>query len=180
MRLGVRRTLLQEGPGRPDVIATIEGRIPTSDTSFAVGGGLAFVKSIDPAVLFANANYRHTFSRDFADVTWLVPEHRIDASVGYALAINDTLTLSTTVSGLFTSETAFDSATLRAQELFSQQFGLTAWLAEGLYIEPTVSFALNGPKFANSSFGERKGCASPSPFICVTSASGSQRARRSA
>ncbi len=25
------------------------------------------------------------------------------------------------------------------------QFGLTSWLAKGLYIEPTVSFGLNGP-----------------------------------
>ena len=69
LRLGLRRTLLHEGPGLPDIIATIDGRIPTGDTSYAVGGGLAFVKSIDPAVLFASANYRHTFSRDFTDVT---------------------------------------------------------------------------------------------------------------
>ncbi len=49
------------------------------------------------------------------------------------------------VSGLFTFETEFDNATLREQELFSLQFGLTSWLAKGLYIEPTVSFGLNGP-----------------------------------
>ncbi len=96
-------------------------------------------------VLFANTNYRHTFSRDFADVTRLEPEDRIDATLGYAYALNDTLTLSTAVSGLFTGETAFDNATLRQQELFSLQFGLTSWLAKGLYIEPTVSFGLNGP-----------------------------------
>ena len=43
------------------------------------------------------------------------------------------------------SETDFDDATLRSQELFSLNFGLTSWLAKGLYIEPTVSFGLNGP-----------------------------------
>ena len=145
LRLGLRRTLLHEGPGLPDIIATIDGRIPTGDTSYAVGGGLTFVKSVDPAVLFASANYRHTFSRDFADVTRLEPEDRADFTLGYAFALNDTLTLSTAVSGLFTRETAFDNATLREQELFSLQFGLTSWLAEGLYIEPTVSFGLNGP-----------------------------------
>ncbi len=145
VRLGLRRTLLHEGPGLPDVIATIDGRIPTGDTSYAVGGGLAFVKSIDPAVLFASANYRHTFSRDFTDVTRLEPEDRADFTLGYAFALNDTLTLSAAVSGLFTFETEFDIATLRQQELFSLQFGLTSWLAKGLYIEPTVSFGLNGP-----------------------------------
>ena len=145
IRLGVRRTLLHEGPGRPNIIATIDGNIPTGDTSYAVGGGLAFVKSIDPVVLFANANYRHTFSRDFSDVTRLEPEDRLAVSMGYALALNDTLTISTSVSGLFTGATRFDNATLRQQDSYSMQFGLTSWLAKGLYIEPSVSFGLNGP-----------------------------------
>ena len=116
VRLGVRRTVLREGPGRPDVIVTLDGRIPTGETSYAVGGGLALVKSIDPAVLFASANYRHTFSRDFADTTRLEPEDRLDATLGYALALNDTVTLSMSLSGLFTRETTFDNATLRNQE----------------------------------------------------------------
>ncbi len=145
VRLGLRRTVLREDVGIPDVILTLDGRIPTDDTSYAVGGGIALVKSIDPVVLFANANYRHTFSRDFADVTRLEAADRIDATFGYAYALNDTLTLTTSLSGLFTGETDFDNATLRQQELFSLQFGLTSWLAKGLYIEPTVSFGLNGP-----------------------------------
>ncbi len=145
VRLGIRHTLLKEGPGRPNIIATLDGRIPTGDTSYAVGGGLAFVKSVDPVVLFANTNYRHTFSRDFADVTRLEPEDRIDVSMGYALALNDTLTISASVSGLFTGATSFDNAELRQRDNFSLQFGLTSWLAKGLYIEPSVSFGLDGP-----------------------------------
>ncbi len=65
--------------------------------------------------------------------------------MGYALALNDTLTISTSVSGLFTGATSFDNAELRQQDSFSLQFGLTSWLAEGLYIEPSVSFGLDGP-----------------------------------
>ncbi len=145
VRLGVRRTVLREDVGIPDVILTLDGRIPTGDTSYGVGGGLTLVKSYDPAVLFASASYLHTFSRDFTDVTRLEPEDRVDFTLGYAFALNDTLTLSTAVSGLFTFETEFDNATLRQQELFSLQFGLTSWLAQGLYIAPTVSFGLNGP-----------------------------------
>ena len=145
VRLGVRHTLLKEGPGLPDIIGTIRGHIPTGDTSYSVGGGLTFVKSYDPAVLFASTNYLHTFSRDFTDVTRLEPEDQADFTLGYAFALNDTLTLSASVSGLFTFETEFDNATLSQQELFSMQFGLTSWLAKGLYIEPTVSFGLNGP-----------------------------------
>ena len=145
VRLGIRRTLLKEGPGRPDIIATLDGRVPTGETSFAVGGGLAFVKSVDPVVLFANANYRHTFSRDFDDVTRLEAEDRFDVTLGYAYALNDTLTLSTSLSGVFLGETDFDNTTLRQRELFSLRFGLTSWLVKGVYIEPTVSFGLNDP-----------------------------------
>lgn len=145
VRLGVRRTLLREGPGRPDIIATLDTRIPTGASSYAVGGGIAFVKSIDPVILFANANYRHTFSRDFTDIARLEPEDRFDATAGYALALNDTLTLSGSVSGVFTAASEFTHATLRRQDSYSLQFGLTAWLADGLYVEPSVSFGLNSP-----------------------------------
>lgn len=145
VRLGVRRTLLQEGPGLPNIIATIDGHIPTGDTSYAVGGGLALVKSIDPVALFAVANYRHTFSREFSDITRLEPESRFDVTLGYALALNDTLTISTSVSGVFSGETRFATATLLRQDIYSLQLGLTSFLARGLYIEPTVSFGLSGP-----------------------------------
>jgi excisionase family DNA binding protein len=147
VRLGVRRTVLREGVGRPDVILTLDGRIPTDDddSSYAVGGGIALVKSIDPVVLFANTNYLHTFSQDFDDVTRLEAEDRVGVTLGYAYALNDTITLSTALDALFLSESDFDNATLRQQELFSIQFGLTSWLAPGLYIEPTVSYGLNGP-----------------------------------
>jgi excisionase family DNA binding protein len=145
IRLGVRHTLVTEGPGRPNVIAAIFGHVPTGHTSYAIGGGVSLVKSFDPVVLFATANYRHTFSRDFADVTRLEPEERFDVTLGYALALNDTLSISTSVSGLFSGESSFTNATLLRQEVYSLQFGLTSWLARGLYIEPTVSFGLSGP-----------------------------------
>ncbi len=69
----------------------------------------------------------------------------ISIAVGYALALNDTLTLSTSVSGVFSGATRFDNAELRQQDSFSLAFGLTSWLAKGLYIEPSVSFGLDGP-----------------------------------
>jgi len=145
VRFGVRHTLLKEGLGRPNVIATLDGRIPTGDTSYAIGGGLSFVKSVDPVALFASVNYTHTFSEDFADVSLLEPEDRLDTSVGFALALNDTLSLSTSVSGVFTSATRFPNAVLRQQDGYSLGFGLTSWLARGIYIEPSLSFSLGGP-----------------------------------
>jgi excisionase family DNA binding protein len=145
VRLGVRQTLLTEAPGRPNIIATIFGNLPTGQTSYAIGGGVSLVKSFDPVVLFVTANYRHTFSRDFADITRLEPEDRFDVTLGYALALNGTLTISTSVSGLFSSANTFTNARLLRQEIYSLQLGLTSYLAQGLYIEPSVSFGLSGP-----------------------------------
>ena len=127
------------------MIATLDGHIPTGDTSYAIGGGLAFVKSVDPVALFASVNYRHTFSEDFADLTRLEPEDRLNVSFGYALALNDTLSLSTSVSAFFSGATRFPNATLRQQDGYSLGFGLTSWLAPGVYIEPNLSFRLGGP-----------------------------------
>lgn len=144
-RFGVRRTILREASWRPDVVLTLEGGAPLKNSSASLGAGLSFVKSYDPAVLFGSVNYRHTFSRDFADVTLLEPEDRIDATFGYALALNESLSLSSAVSGVFLFADDFTNARLRGQELFSLDFGLTARVAEGLYVEPSVAFGLNGP-----------------------------------
>lgn len=143
--LGVRRTVVHEGPGRPDVILTVEGAVPTGSSSYALGGGLTFVKSFDPAVLYGTVDYRHTFSRDFADPTRLQPKERIDATIGYALALNDTLTVNTALTGTFTGRTSFEAATLRQSDTFSLLLGLTTRVSRTLYLQPSVSYRLNGP-----------------------------------
>ena len=143
--VGVRHTFLREGVDRPDIIGSLDVRIPTGDTAYAVGGGLVFVKSVDPVVLFTSVNYLHTLSRDFSNVARVAPDDRFDVSVGYGLALNDTLAISMAVSGLFTGTTTFDDVPLRRPNAFSGRFGLTTWLAGGLYIEPSVSFSLSGP-----------------------------------
>ena len=143
--LGLRRTLQDEGPGRPDLILTLEGAIPTGSSSYALGGGLTFVKSFDPAVLYGSVDYRHAFSRNFTDATWLQPKDRLDATIGYALALNDTLTLNTSLTGTFTGRSTFDAAVLRQTETFNLLFGLTTRVSRALYLQPSVSFRLNGP-----------------------------------
>jgi excisionase family DNA binding protein len=142
--VGIRRTLLREGPGRPDIVASFDAQIPTGDLPYGVGGALVFVKSVDPVVLFANAGYRHSFMRGTDTATRATPEHRVDVSVGYGLGLNDTLAISTAVSGVFTSAGLVDRSTSRRGNVYSLRFALTSWLAEGLYIEPSVSFGLSG------------------------------------
>ena len=143
--VGIRRTIVHEGPGRPDIIVTVEGSIPTGASSYGLGGGVTLVKSFDPAVLFGSLNYRHTFSREFADITRLQPRDRIEAEIGYAFALNDTLILNSALSGIFNSEASFANANFRQNEIFNLRMGLTARLSRKLFVQPSVSYRLNGP-----------------------------------
>lgn len=152
VRLGVRRTLLKEGPGRPNLIATLSAAIPTDRSSYAIGGGFTLVKSFDPVVLYADASYLRTFNQDFTEVTRLVPTDQLTMTVGYALALNDSLSISTSLSGAFSGRTRFAIGTLRRRDAYSLTFGLTSWLTKGLYLEPTVGIGLNGPAH-NFTFG---------------------------
>ena len=97
------------------------------------------------AVHLTSQCHQHTFASDIDDLTRLQPADQIGLSLGYAFALNDTLTLSTAVSGSFTGRTKFDTLELPGQEQFSLRFGMTSYLAKGLYIEPSISFGLTGP-----------------------------------
>jgi hypothetical protein len=142
--------VLREGVGQPEIILSAEDAIPTGDSSWSIDGSAAIVKTVNPVVLFGSLSYRHIFSRDFDDLALLEPEDTFTATFGYGLAVNDTVTISTSFSGIFTGDTEFDNAILRSRERYSLQFCLTSFLTKGLYIEPTVSFDLNGtnPKVA--------------------------------
>ena len=142
---GLRHTLLHEGVGQPDVILSFEGGIPTGTGSYSMGGGVTLVKSFDPAVLFGSIDYRHTFSREFADLTRLQARDRIDAQIGYAFALNDTIILNTALSGSFNMATTFEQADLRRNETYNLLMGLTARISPNLYVQPSVSYRLNGP-----------------------------------
>jgi len=144
LRLGVRRTLVHEGVGYPDVVFSVGGRIPVQKGSYGVETAIALVKSIDPAVLFANLSYNHTFSRDFNDVSRLQANDLFAFGLGFAYSLNDAITLSTQVGGIITTKTKFDDATLPQNELFFLDLGLTARLGRSFYLEPNVSFGLNG------------------------------------
>lgn len=143
--LGIRHTVVHEGPGRPDVILMVEGSVPTGRSSFGLGGGVTLVKSFDPSVLFGSLEYRHTFSRDFEDITRLQVRDRIDAQVGYAFALNDTVILNAALSGVFSLKTTFPNAVFRQNEIFSLRTGLTARVSRRLFVQPSVSYRLNGP-----------------------------------
>src|SRR5262245_30312480 len=144
--VGVRRTLLREGTGRPDIIASFDGQIPTADDLASVlGGGLVFVKSIDPVVLFAGTNYHRGLRRTLPDGTRQAAGNLFDVSLGYGLSLNDSLAISTAAAGSFTRNATVVGVDVGRTEIFSISFALTSALAKGLYIEPSVTVGLSGP-----------------------------------
>jgi len=146
---GVRHTFIKEGPGRPDVILSLEGHIPTGDSSWGVEGGLSLVKRMDPAVLFADFSYRRIFSREFDDPSRLQPEHIVTGGLGYALSLNDRLAINSSVTGTYTSHTTFenpDLPDLPDSRRFNLNLGLTTQMSEKYYIDTSLGFSLNGPR----------------------------------
>jgi hypothetical protein len=144
LSFALRQAVLKEGLGYPNAIVSLESQIPTEYGDYGLGGGLALTKNIDPAVLFGNFNYLHAFAGETANLIGPQSKHTFSAVLGIAYALNDTLMLSTSVSGVFAPRTAFANAALAAKERYSLQLGLTSLLTERLYVEPTVSFGLNG------------------------------------
>jgi excisionase family DNA binding protein len=145
--LGVRHTLLRESAKRPDVVVSVSGQVPTSDLLPAAGAGLILVKSIDPVVLFANANYAHPFTRSGSARQ---PIDTVDLSLGYGLGLNDATAISMAVGGIFTGISsrgapAVDAPAVNTPAAFSIRFGVTTALGRGLYLEPSVSLGISGP-----------------------------------
>lgn len=142
---GLRYAALAEGSGYPGVIFSLDGTFPTDNRAYGLGGSMALTKSYDPAVLFFNVGYRHFFNGASYDVSRLSSANQFNATAGIAYALNDTLTLSTSLSGVFHAKTNLqDNLILPSREQYSLQFGLTSYLAKGLFIEPFVNFGLNG------------------------------------
>jgi hypothetical protein len=79
------------------------------------------------------------------DGTRLTPGDAFAVSLGYGLALNDTIAVSTAASGVFTKAAFTEDVTTGRAETFILRFALTSALARGLYIEPSVSVGLSGP-----------------------------------
>jgi len=84
-------------------IHTYPSELPTGSGLWAMSTGLSFVKTTDPAILFASIEYTHQFADSFDDISSEVDvtqpgEVRLGDSISYgvgmALALNDRTSLS--------------------------------------------------------------------------------------
>lgn len=136
---------LRETVGRPNVIWSLDGVLPTGPGDRGFGGGLVLSKSYDPAVIFAGLSYLHGFSVEPANSRRSLAQHNLGLSLGYTYALNDSLALNTVFVGTYRNTYSPDGVAIPPpRERYQLQFGMTWMLARGLFLEPAVAIRLGG------------------------------------
>jgi hypothetical protein len=135
----------REASGRPNVIWSLDGVLPSGPGDRGLGGGMVLSKSYDPAVLFAGISYLYAPSTDPSAPRRAFARHNLGMSLGYTFAVNDTLALNTALTGAYRNLRSADGvAPPPARERYQLQFGMTWMLAPGLFLEPAVGLRLGG------------------------------------
>ncbi len=99
---------------------TFPAELPTGSGLYSLTTGFSFVKTTDPAILFANIGYTHNFEGDFGDISSADGKQpgsvklgdSIHYGVGMAFALNERTSMSLSLSQRISqeSETQFDGA----------------------------------------------------------------------
>lgn len=93
--------LIQPDPNNTNLL--VPTSLPTGNGLWAVSTGFSFVKTADPAILFANVNYLHNFAQHFSDISTTqgtVQPGQIELGdiyqygLGMAFALNDRMSIS--------------------------------------------------------------------------------------
>ena len=191
---GVSYKFLDEGPSRPDAVLSLrvksptgkhpygikmrreEGNdnlnlpstLPTGNGVWSATAGLAVVKTLDPAVVFANIAYTHNFEKDFSDIS-PVDGQRVPGTVnlgdyfqfglGMAFALNERMSLSMSLSELISrsSRIKYEGSgwqTVSGSDANAAYFniGMTMAITNRLTAVPNLSMGLtpDAPDFSVS------------------------------
>ncbi|CAD5376784.1 Transporter [Pseudomonas sp. OF001] len=192
--MGVSYKFLDEAPGRPDAVFSLRVKAPTGDEPYgiklvqsptntnltvpeelptgngvwSVTPGIALVKTVDPAVLFANLSYTHNFEESFDDIS-STPGQKLGGKVklgdwfqyglGTAFALNDRMSLSFSYSQLIGRKSEIkpdggDWQTVDSSDANAAYFnvGMTFALTDKLTMVPNLSIGLtpDAPDFSFS------------------------------
>lgn len=132
---------LREGPGRPNLILSLDGLVPTGPGDAGIGGGLALTTSHDPVILFAGISYLYGLRTNVANLDRALAQHNFGFNVGYAFAVNEAVALNGQLIGGVRSYRA-DATPHLARERYRLQLGVTWLVTRTLFVEPTVAVAV--------------------------------------
>lgn len=116
----------------PDVIGTFAFTAPTGDFTtpifglapgstlgqgfWAVSASLLAIHTYDPVIVFYGAGYRHLFERSFDEALFAAGE-QISYQLGVGFAVNDRVTLSSTLQGFYITETRINGDTIQGTNI---------------------------------------------------------------
>lgn len=191
---GVAYKFLDEQPGRPDAVFSLRVKAPTGDDPYGIKldqvpgndnltvpeslptgngvwsatAGISLVKTLDPAVMFANLAYTHNFDEDFDDISAQrgveVPGSvklgdYFQFGLGMAFALNERMSLSLSFSELISrsSRIRYDGGgwqTVNGSDANAAYFniGMTLAASDQLTVVPNLSMGLtpDAPDFSLS------------------------------
>ena len=96
-----------------DVKVQFPQELPSGNGTWAVTSGLSFVKTLDPAVIFASISYTYNLEEDFSDISskldQIVPGsielgNSYQFGLGFAIALNESMTMSIAYSHRFSEK----------------------------------------------------------------------------
>ncbi len=123
----------------------IPEELPTGSGLWSLGTGLSFLKTTDPAILFANLGYTYNFEKDFGGTTG---EIRLGDSfnygVGMAFAMNERMSLSMALSHRISMESEQNGRKIIGSDANAATFttGVTYSLSDRLSMLTSVGFGL--------------------------------------
>lgn len=88
----------------------VPGKLPTGNGVWSISAGVSFIKTVDPAILFASLGYTRHFERHFNDISSdpnsITPGSvrlgdQFSIGAGFAFALNERMSLSTSYSHRF-------------------------------------------------------------------------------
>ncbi|MCW3481552.1 hypothetical protein OL229_18600 [Neisseriaceae bacterium JH1-16] len=147
---------LRQVPGNDNL--SVPDSMPTGNGLWGATAGVSFVKTIDPAVVFANLGYTYYFDRHFDDIS-SNPNQQVAGAVklgnswqfgaGVAFALNDRISLGMSYSQQLelSSATKVDGGSWQGitgsqANAASINLGLTFAMSRHFSIIPTVAFGL--------------------------------------
>lgn len=191
---GLSYKFMDEAPSRPDAVVSLRIKTPTGNHPYGIKlqrqadndnlnipdslptgngvwsatAGLAVVKTVDPAVLFANLAYTHNLARDFSDIS---PQDgvRVPGKVdlgdyfqfglGMAFALNERMSMSMSFSELISRSSRIKYRntgwqTVNGSDANAAYFniGMTLAVSDKLTVVPNLSMGLtpDAPDFSIS------------------------------
>ncbi len=132
---------------------TIPNDLPTGNGVWTLSSGLTFVKTVDPAILFASASYAHNFTRKFDDIS-SVPGSSVSGEIdlgdsiqvggGVAFALNDRMSVSTSYAHRFTQDSRVDGTRIIGSSANSGllSFGVTYAMTNKLSMVGSVGLGV--------------------------------------